>query len=134
MVDALETAGAAGLALRPQRADEPRMQPPPDPLIPKHRDFDGMIDSWLSLTYVLNNLSRGLGLPDSYPFVLSSPAIEKLRFIHQTIDEKGWETAPESARREAPAAAVAPVDAPAAAMTPVEAPAAATQPAAPPVP
>jgi hypothetical protein len=87
MVDALETAGAAGLALRPKRSDEPRMQPPPDPLNPHCRDFDAMIESWLSLTYVLNNLSRGLGLPDSYPFILSSPAIRKLRFIHTSIDE-----------------------------------------------
>jgi len=31
-------------------------------------------------------LSRGLGLPDSYPFVLSAPAIRKLRFIHDTIN------------------------------------------------
>lgn len=89
MVDALETAGAAGLALRPKRADEPRMQPPPDPLNPEHRDFDAMVESWLSLTYVLNNLSRGLGLPDSYPFVLSASAIDKLRFIHDTIDRQG---------------------------------------------
>ncbi len=87
MVDALETAGATGLALRPKRSDEPRMQPPPDPLNPQYRAFDSMIESWLSLTYVLNNLSRGLGLPDSYPFILSAPAIRKLRFIHTTIDE-----------------------------------------------
>ena len=87
MVDALETAGATGLALRPQRSDEPRMQPPADPLNPGYRNFDAMIESWLSLTYVLNNLSRGLGLPDSYPFVLSTPAIRKLHFIHATIDE-----------------------------------------------
>jgi hypothetical protein len=87
MVDALETASAAGLALRPKRSDEPRMQPPPDPLNPHYRDFDAMIESWLSLTYVLNNLSRGLGLPDSYPFILSAPAIRKLHFIHSTIDE-----------------------------------------------
>jgi len=86
MVDALETAGATGLALRPKRPDEPRMQPPPDPLSPNYRDFDAMIEAWLSLTYVLNNLSRGLGLPDSYPFVLSAPAIRKLRFIHDTIN------------------------------------------------
>jgi hypothetical protein len=45
-----------------------------------------MVEAWLSLTYVLNNLSRGLGLPDSYPFVLSAPAIRKLRFIHDTIN------------------------------------------------
>jgi hypothetical protein len=86
MVDAIETAGATGLALRPKRSDEPRMQTPADPLNPNHRDFDAMIEAWLSLTYVLNNLSRGLGLPDSYPFVLSRPAIEKLRFIDETID------------------------------------------------
>jgi hypothetical protein len=98
MVDALETAGAAGLALRPKRPDEPRMSPPPDPLNPKLRDFDAMIESWVSLTYVLNNLSRGLGLADSYPFLLPLPAIEKLRFIHEAIDEKGWEAAPDSAR------------------------------------
>jgi hypothetical protein len=85
MVDALETAAAAGLALRPMRSDEPRMQPLPDPLNPGCRNFDAMIESWLSLTYVLNNLSRGLGLPDSYPFVLSVPAIDKLRFIHDTV-------------------------------------------------
>jgi hypothetical protein len=58
----------------------------PTPLNPNYRDFDAMIEAWLSLTYVLNNLSRGLGLPDSYPFVLSAPAIRKLRFIHDTIN------------------------------------------------
>ena len=39
--------------------------------------------SWYPLTYVLNNLNRGLGLPDGYPFVLSAPAVEKLRFVHE---------------------------------------------------
>ena len=29
--------------------------------------------------------SRSLGQPDAYPFVLSAPAIEKLRFVHETI-------------------------------------------------
>ena len=85
MADALETAGAAGLTLRPKRTDEPRMAAPANPLNPANGDFDRMIDSWLPLTYVLNNLSRGLGLPDSYPFVLSAPVIEKLRFIHDTV-------------------------------------------------
>ena len=26
-----------------------------------------------------------MGLPDAYPFVLSAPAIEKLRFVHDVI-------------------------------------------------
>ncbi len=87
MVDALETAGAVGLALRPARSDEPHMGPPPDPLNPRHRDFNSMIESWVALTYVLNNISRGMGLLDIYPFVLSAPAVRKLQFIHATIDE-----------------------------------------------
>jgi len=39
------------------------------------------------LTYVMNNLSRGLGLADAYPFVLSPTVIEKLHFIYDTINE-----------------------------------------------
>ena len=35
---------------------------------------------------MLNNLNRGLGLPDGYPFVLSTPAIEKFRFVHEVIE------------------------------------------------
>jgi len=46
-----------------------------------------MIDDWFPLTYVLNNLNRGLGLADAYPFVLPTPVIDKLRFVHETILE-----------------------------------------------
>ena len=88
MTDALETAGAAGLSLKPKRPDEPAMPTPSNPLTSKNHDFDRMIEDWLPLTYVLNNLSRGLGLADSYPFVLSIPVIEKLRFVHDTIYAK----------------------------------------------
>ena len=85
MTDALETAAAVGLSLKPKRPDEPAMTTPPNPLSPRAHDFDRMVEDWLPLTYVLNNLSRGLGLPDSYPFVMSAPVVEKLRFIHETI-------------------------------------------------
>jgi hypothetical protein len=44
-----------------------------------------MLTAWFSLTYVLNNLNRSLGWPDGYPFILSTLAIDKLRFIHETI-------------------------------------------------
>jgi hypothetical protein len=85
MTDALETAGAVGLSLRPKRADEPSLKPPQNPLTARKHSFEPMIEDWVPLTYVLNNLSRGLGLPDSYPFVLSAPVLEKLRFVHDTI-------------------------------------------------
>ena len=47
--------------------------------------FDRLIASWYPVTYLLNNLNRGLGIADAYPFVLSPPAVEKLRFVHDTI-------------------------------------------------
>jgi len=46
------------------------------------------------LTYVLNNLNRGLGLPDGYPFVLSIPALDKLRLVHDTIVAAATSSAP----------------------------------------
>jgi hypothetical protein len=46
-----------------------------------------MIGDWFPLTYVLNNLNRSLGLADGYPFVLSPAAVEKLRFVHGTIEQ-----------------------------------------------
>jgi hypothetical protein len=83
MADALETAVACGLSLQPARPGEPALEP--DAALRTGRSaFDPMIDSWLTLTYVLNNLNRGLGLPDGYPFILSRPAIDKLRFVHET--------------------------------------------------
>jgi hypothetical protein len=47
--------------------------------------FDSLILSWLPLTVALNSLDRSMGHPDSYPFVLSDPALEKLRFVHGVI-------------------------------------------------
>jgi len=31
-------------------------------------------------------LNRGMGLPGGYPFVLSPPAVEKLKFVHETLN------------------------------------------------
>jgi len=47
--------------------------------------FDTWVGDWYTLTYVLNNLTRGMGLPDAYPFVISSPTTAKLRFIHEVV-------------------------------------------------
>jgi len=89
MADTLETAAVCGLSLRPRRSDEPALK---RLFVVGSREagsFDQLIESWLPLTYVLNNLNRGLGLPDAYPFVLSTRAIEKLRFVHETIVNAG---------------------------------------------
>ncbi len=86
MTDTLQTARAAGLALNPRRADEPALTLASDPL-KSQADFNGMVEDWSALTYVLNNLNRGLGLPDGYPFILTAPVIAKIAFVHQTIVE-----------------------------------------------
>ncbi len=48
-------------------------------------EFDEMIVAWLPLTYALNKFTRGLGLADGYPFVLSDRVVGKLRFVYDTI-------------------------------------------------
>jgi hypothetical protein len=88
MTDALETAHSTGLSLRPPRRDEPFMSTPPHPLRPGGGSFEQMMAAWLPLTYALNNLNRGLGRADSYPFVLSPTVIDKLRFVHKTVWER----------------------------------------------
>jgi hypothetical protein len=89
MVDTLETAAACGLSLRPRRLDEPSLpRLSTDAVAAPDTQFDRLIDSWFPLTYVLNNLNRGLGLADGYPFVLPPPAIDKLRFVHDAITDR----------------------------------------------
>jgi hypothetical protein len=84
MVDALETAMITGLSLRPRENGEPSVSRA-KLKAGETGAFDQMIDAWFPLTYIINNLNRGLGLADGYPFVLSNPVIEKLRFVHETI-------------------------------------------------
>jgi hypothetical protein len=83
MTDTLETASACGVALKPRGPNQPTLKA--DPKLIERGSFDRMLDAWFPLTYLLNNLNRGLGLPDGYPFVLSTPVIEKLRFVHDTV-------------------------------------------------
>jgi hypothetical protein len=83
MYDTLDTAAACGLMLKPKRSNEPTLQSPLS--APERGEFEQMTANWFAVTYVLNNLNRGLGQADAYPFVLSAPAIAKLRFVHETV-------------------------------------------------
>jgi hypothetical protein len=82
MSDMLETAADSGLSLVPPRRGEPTLLHAPSGT---EQPFDQLIANWFPLTYILNNLNRSMGLPDGYPFVLPTPAIAKLRFVHDTI-------------------------------------------------
>jgi hypothetical protein len=84
MTDTLETAAACGMSLHPDRKDELSMEKPSTKPA-SQQSFEEIIDNWFPLTYALNSLNRGMGLADAYPFVLPQPAVEKLRFVHETI-------------------------------------------------
>ena len=47
--------------------------------------FLALLNPWIELTAVINELSRGMGAPDFYPFVLSAAAVRKLHFVHRVI-------------------------------------------------
>ena len=85
MTDTLETAVGCGLSVKPKRVGEPAMKPKPHGLTREPSAFDAWLSDWHTLTYVLNNLTRGMGLPDAYPFVVPPPATEKLRFVHEVV-------------------------------------------------
>ena len=86
IVDTVETAANFGVALRPKHPDAKAMTADPRSVSGWDSGFDRVLENWLPLTYALNELNRGMGLPDLYPFVLSAPAIEKLRFVHGVLN------------------------------------------------
>ncbi|SEJ90773.1 MULTISPECIES: putative zinc-binding metallopeptidase [unclassified Variovorax] len=64
---------------------------PDDLWQPGHADagkFLDFINGWVRLTNVLNELSRSMGQPDYYPFVLPRAAVGKLQFIHQVVTQQ----------------------------------------------
>lgn len=87
IVDTLGTARAYGMALRPEPVG---VRPPRELTFTAQRldfdDFEDLIGAWFPVTFALNSLNRGMGLPDLYPFVLSPRAIEKLHFVHDVIE------------------------------------------------
>lgn len=85
MTDTLDTAYACGMRVHPRKPGEPELYIEERPM--KTREFDALMREWFSLTYVLNSLNRSVGMPDAYPFTLSTPVIGKLRFVHQVVSE-----------------------------------------------
>lgn len=76
--DTLDTAAAFGFA--PANASYQQRVLGPS-------GFDTMIQMWLPLSWSLNMVNRSMGKGDLYPFMLPVPVLEKMRFIHNVIDE-----------------------------------------------
>lgn len=56
---------------------------------PNAEEFLSFLNTWVRLTNVLNELSRAMGQPDYYPFILPHAAVGKLQFIHETVRGAG---------------------------------------------
>ncbi|MDX1556430.1 MAG: putative zinc-binding metallopeptidase [Xanthomonadales bacterium] len=68
--DALETATAAGL------------------LTDDTSDSESWLDRWVGLAVNLNEMTRSLGEPDAYPFVLTDAVRQKLEFVSRLVNRR----------------------------------------------
>lgn len=85
MADTLDTAASFGLEIDPMASDNPELNAALAFDAYSEPNFDRMVDAWIPLTVAVNSLNRSMGQRDLYPFSLSPPAIEKLKFIHDLV-------------------------------------------------
>jgi hypothetical protein len=82
--DTLEVANDFGLVGKSVRLD-PENGGRKSWLSTEQISFEGIISAWAELTIALNSINRCMGLPDTYPFVLSATIVNKLEFIFDVI-------------------------------------------------
>ncbi len=89
VVDSLDTALRFGLrgeeveqAIEPFTTDDLY-----DPQAPDAQRVILLMNSWVQLTTVLNELARSMGQHDFYPFVMSRPVLRKIHFIQMVVKE-----------------------------------------------
>ena len=56
---------------------------------PEAQPFLDFLNDWTRLTTLLNEMSRSMGQPDFYPFVLPHEVVAKLHFIHLLVSAGG---------------------------------------------
>jgi hypothetical protein len=82
MIDTLETAHFAGLAVSPKLPQSPGAV---FDFHPRDTSMDRIVEAWLALAFAVNSINRSMGLHDLYPFVLGPSAVAKLTFVQQRI-------------------------------------------------
>lgn len=88
MVDALETARAFGINIKPRAAQSDVLSTELDFRPYRADSVDQLIQALVPVTVAMNSINRSMGQPDFYPFVLSDAVIAKLRFIHDLIADQ----------------------------------------------
>ena len=92
MRDTVDTALSLGLA-----TDSAQLEFTPftldalyQPSHPGAQHFLDFLNDWTRLTTLLNEMSRSMGQPDFYPFVLPREVVAKLHFIHLLVTSSSW--------------------------------------------
>lgn len=91
IVDVLETVYTFGIHIHPQVvADQTthfmHLSNAIDPYA--RHSFDEIYQAWLPVSFAMNSLNRSMGQEDFYPFVINQAVREKLKFIHEVIQQQ----------------------------------------------
>ena len=87
MRDTVDTAASYGLSMDTSQFDFTPFDAT-SLYLPEHPDaerFLAFLNHWTQLTMLLNGMSRAMGQPDFYPFVLPHEVVAKLHFIHLLV-------------------------------------------------
>ncbi|WP_457301147.1 zinc-binding metallopeptidase family protein [Phyllobacterium sp. P5_D12] len=85
IVDSLETAREFGVAAKPPKHLAMAASINFDPY--QADNAEQLVSTWVPLSIAINSIQRSMGQSDSYPFVLSSPVIVKLEYLHRLVQK-----------------------------------------------
>jgi hypothetical protein len=97
VIDSLGTALGFGLDTEELESTIEPFEPDAlyDPADAGAAHFLSLLNSWIEMTMVVNELARSMGQADFYPFVMSKPVVAKLHFVHLVVeDARATATAP----------------------------------------
>ncbi|HEY9013114.1 MAG TPA: putative zinc-binding peptidase [Devosia sp.] len=89
LVDTTEMASAFGVRMRPALDAKGELTAKIDFDPYRIEGIHELIENWVPLASLINNLNRAVGQHDAYPFVLTPVVIEKLGFIHRLVRSAG---------------------------------------------
>jgi hypothetical protein len=104
MVDSLDTALGFGFTGKKIKIEVERFTLA-DLYAPRHpgaRRFLSLVNSWVLLTTVVNELSHSMGQPSFYPFRMPPAVLRKLHFIHLVVRGQDAYAAPVRAKARRP--------------------------------
>lgn len=87
IVDTLETARSFGVTVEPMRDRNGDLSAEVDFDPYRIKDARQLMEAWVAMSIMLNEMNRSMGLPDAYPFVLSDTIVEKLDLIAHLVHQ-----------------------------------------------